>query len=98
MSLVLDLCMVHEYWGSNSDPRLNGHLNYPADIDRTLNETVDAKILQYRPDYNNRPSHAISFLSAISSTSGSLHVDFVCLLFLQAHRETDRFLQFQELS
>ncbi len=45
-----------------------------------------------RAHYNNRPSNAISFkLSAIASTSGRLHCEFVCLLFLQAHRETDRF-------
>jgi hypothetical protein len=30
-------------------------------------------------------------MSAIASTSGRLHSDFVLLLFLQAHRETDRF-------
>ena len=27
----------------------------------------------------------------IVSASGRLHSEFVCLLFLQAHRETDRF-------
>ena len=42
--------------------------------------------------YNNRPSHAIFFIPTIASTSGSLHGKFVCLLFLQDHRETDRFL------
>jgi hypothetical protein len=30
-------------------------------------------------------------MTAISSTSGRLHSEFVRLLFLQAHRETDRF-------
>jgi hypothetical protein len=30
-------------------------------------------------------------MTAIPSTSGSLHSDFVRLLFLQAHRKTDRF-------
>jgi hypothetical protein len=30
--------------------------------------------------------------------SGRLHSEFVLLLFLQAHRETDRFLQRQEFS
>jgi hypothetical protein len=30
-------------------------------------------------------------MSAIDSTSGRLHCDFVRLLFLQTHRETDRF-------
>ena len=30
-------------------------------------------------------------MSAIASTSGRLHSEFIRLLFLQAHRETDRF-------
>ena len=30
-------------------------------------------------------------MSAISGTNGRLHSDFIRLLFLQAHRETDRF-------
>ena len=65
-------------------------LHYPADIDRTLNETATDKILQYRADYyNNHPSHTIVFMSAITSTSGRLQCEFVRLLFLQAHRETD---------
>ena len=33
-----------------------------------------------------------SFMSAIASTSDRLHCEFVCLLFLQTHQETDRFL------
>ena len=41
--------------------------NYPTDIDRTLNEDAVDKILQYRDDYNNRPSHTISFMSVIAS-------------------------------
>jgi hypothetical protein len=45
-----------------------------------------------RSDYNNRPSHDIAFMSAIASTSGRLHCEFVFLLFLQTHREIDRFL------
>ncbi len=32
-----------------------------------------------------------SFMPTIASTSGRLHSEFVRLLFLQAHRETDRF-------
>jgi hypothetical protein len=49
------------------------------------------KIWKYRADYNNRPPSAVSFMPAIGSTSGRLHSEFVRLLFLQAHRETDRF-------
>ena len=91
MSLVLDLRIAHERWGSSSDPSINGHLHYPNDLDRPLNEDVADKIRSYRVDYTNRPSNAISFMSAITSTSGRLHSEFVCLLFLQSHRETDRF-------
>jgi hypothetical protein len=89
--LVLDLRIEHECWGSSSDPTLNGNLHYPNDIDRSLNEAVDDKIRKCRADYNHNPPNAIVFMSAIASTSGRLHSEFVRLLFLQAHRETDRF-------
>ena len=72
--------------------RINGHLHYPHDLDRPLNEAAADKIRQYRAEYNDRPSHAITFTPSIASTSGRLHSEFVRLLFLQAHRETDRFL------
>ena len=42
-------------------------------------------------DYNNNPPSVVSFMPAIASTSGRLHSEFIRLLFLQAHRETDRF-------
>ncbi len=89
--LVTDLRISHERFGSSSDPSINGHLHYPNDLDGPLNETAVDKIHQYLADYNNRPSNAISFMPAIARTSGCLHSEFVCLLFLQDHRETDRF-------
>jgi hypothetical protein len=48
-------------------------------------------LTKYRADYNNRPPSAVSFMTAIASTSDRLHSEFVRLLFLQTHRETDRF-------
>ena len=91
--LVLDLHITHERFGRSSDPGINGHrkLHYPHDFDRSLNEAAAEKIHQYRADYNNHASNAISFMPAIASTPGRLHSEFVRLLFLQAHRETDRF-------
>ena len=93
--LVLDLCIVHDRFGRSSDLSLNGNLRYPNDIDRSLNETATDKIRKYRADYNNNPpnsiSSAVSFMPAIASTSGRLQSEFIRLLFLQAHRETDRF-------
>jgi len=89
--LVLDLRITHDRFGSSSDPNLNGKIHDPNDIDRSLNETADDKIRKYRADYINNPPNAISFKPAIASTSGSLHSEFIRILFLQTHRETDRF-------
>ncbi len=55
VSLVLDLHIGHEGWGSSSDPSINGHLHYPNDIDGSLKETATDKIRKYRADYNNNP-------------------------------------------
>jgi hypothetical protein len=46
---------------------------------------------KYHSDYNNNPPNVVSFMSVILSTSGRLHSEFIRLLFLQTHRETDRF-------
>ena len=72
VSLVMDLWIVHELWGSNSNPSLNGHLHYPTDIDRTLNEDVADKILQYRADYNTviQESPSITHLCRIQVHTG----------------------------
>ena len=91
MPLVLDLRITHDRVGSSVDPNLNGHLRYPNDNDRSLNESASDKIRKYRADYNNNPPSVVSFMSDISSTSGRLHSEFIRLLFLQTHRETDRF-------
>ncbi len=77
MSLVLDLHIDHDRFGSSSDPRLNGQLRYPTDIDKSLNETVTDKIRKYRTDYNNDPPTSVSFMSPVTSTSGRLHCEFV---------------------
>ena len=66
-------------------------MKYPNNLDQSLNEVAPDKIRKYRTDYNNRSLSTVSFIPAITSTSGRLHSDFVRLLFLQAHRETDRF-------
>jgi hypothetical protein len=88
--LVLDLRLDHDRFGSNSDPTLNGRLHY-NDIDKSLNETANDKIRKYRADYNNNPPNSVAFMSGITVTNGRLHSDFIRLLFLQDHRETDRF-------
>jgi hypothetical protein len=89
--LVLDLRIAHDRFGSSSDPSLNGHLNYPNDIDKSRNEAAADKIRKYRADYNHNPPSTVAFMPAIASTSGRFYSEFIRLLFLQAHRETDRF-------
>ncbi len=89
--LVVDLRIVHDRVGSSADPTVNGHLKYPNNLDQSLNDAAVDKIRKYRPDYNNRPPSVVSFMPTIPSTSGRLHSEFVRLLFLQTHRETDRF-------
>jgi hypothetical protein len=38
--LVLDLRIAHERVGNSSDPSIKGHLRYPNDLDRPLNEAA----------------------------------------------------------
>jgi hypothetical protein len=61
------------------------------DIDRSINEAATYKIRKYRAYYNNNPPSVVSFMPDIASPSGRLHSEFIRLLFLQTHRETDRF-------
>jgi hypothetical protein len=91
VSLVLDLRIAHDRVGSSTDPTLNGQLRYPNNLDQSLNDAAADKVRKYRADYNNNPPNTISFMPAIGSTSGRIHSEFVRLLFLQTHRETDRF-------
>jgi hypothetical protein len=91
VTLVLDLRIAHDRVGSSTDPNLNGHLKYPNNFDQSLNDADANKVRKYRTDYNDRPPSVVSFMPDIVSTSGRLHSEFVRLLFLQAHRETDRF-------
>jgi hypothetical protein len=88
--LVLNLRLTHDRFDSSSDPTLNGRLHY-NDIDKSLNEVTNDKIRKCHVDCNNNPPNAVTFMSAIVGTNGRLHSDFIRLLFLQAHRETDRF-------
>ena len=87
LGVVLTLLRV----GSSTGPILNGHLRYPNNLDQSLNDAAADKVRKYRADYNNNPPNTVSFMPAIASTSRRLHSEFVRLLFLQAHRETDRF-------
>jgi hypothetical protein len=85
-------CSRQSWSRSSTVPTLSGHLKYPNNLDQSLTDVVTDKIRKYRPDYNNRSPSVVSFRTPIPSTSDWVHSEFVRLLFLQAHRETDRFL------
>ena len=98
VSLVLDLHIAHDRFGSSSDPSIKGHLHYPNDIDRSLNEAAGDKIRKYRADYNNNPPSSVTFMSTVVNTSGRLHSEFVRLLFYKFIGKLTVSLQFQEFS
>jgi hypothetical protein len=91
--LVLDLRLTHDRIGRSAKPVLNGTLTHPNNIDESLNTTANDKIRKYRVDYNNNPPNTVAFMPAIAGTNGRLHSEFIRLLFLQTHRETDRFFE-----
>jgi hypothetical protein len=64
-----------------------GHLTHPNDVDAPLHIAAQSKINIYRQHYADNQN--ISFLPAITSTSTRMHGEFLRLLFLQAHRETE---------
>jgi hypothetical protein len=88
----MDLRIAHDRVGSSTDPTLNGHLKYPNNLDQLVNDGAADKIRKYRSDYNNRTPSVVSLIPPIPSASDRLHSEFVRLLFLQTHRETDNIL------
>ena len=57
------------------------------ELDGVLREVTRNKILHYHQLYINRPD-PIEFLPVAVDTTGRVYDDFICLLFLYAHRET----------
>jgi hypothetical protein len=65
--------------------------SYRNNLDKSLNDAAADKLRKYHVDYNNNLPIVVSFMSGITSTFGRLHIEFIRLLFLQTHRETDHF-------
>jgi hypothetical protein len=85
-------------WPPHRPPSINGHLRYPNDIDRSLNEAAADKIRKYRADCNNPPPNAIFFMPAIASTSGRLIVNLRAFYFYKLIGKPTASLQLQEFS
>jgi hypothetical protein len=86
-SLVFDLSIAHGRFGSSSHVQQNGCLSHSQDLDAPLHIAAQRKIAAYQQQYADNEN--ISFLPAIVSTSTRMHGEFLRLLFLQAHRETE---------
>jgi len=86
-SLVFDLIIAHDRFGSSSHVQQNGCLSHPQDLDTSLHIASQRKIVAYQQQYDDNQN--ISFLPTIVSTSTRMHGEFLRLLFLQAHRETE---------
>jgi hypothetical protein len=86
-SLVFDLSITHDRFGSSSHPLQNGLKTHPQDIDAPLHAAAQRKMNSYRQQYADNQD--ISFLPAIVSTGTRMPGEFLHLLFLQAHRETE---------
>jgi hypothetical protein len=82
-SLVFDLSMTHDRFWSSSHVQQNGLLSHPQDLDAPLRLAAQRNINSYRQQYADNQN--ISFVS----TSTRMHGEFLRLLFLQAHRETE---------
>jgi len=86
-SLLFDMSMTQDSFGSSSHVQQNGLLSHPKDLDAPLRLAAQRKINGYRQQYADNQN--ISFLPAIMSTSTRMHGEFLRVLFLQAHRETE---------
>ena len=86
-SLVFDLSIAHDRFGSSSHVQQNGSLSHPQDLDAgPMRVAAQRKTNAYKQTHADNQN--ISFLPAIMSTSNRMHGEFLRLLFLQAHRET----------
>jgi transcription initiation factor IIF auxiliary subunit len=86
-SLVFDLSITHDRYGSSSHVQQNGLLSHSQDLDAHLRLAALRKNNGYRQQYADNQN--ISFLPAIVSTSSRMHGEFLRLLVLQAHWETE---------
>ena len=90
--LVIDVALVYDFSGDCSrDARRNGQLRYD-DPDLLLNNAARAKVHKYREDSSASDVNK-AFLSALLSTSGRIHGEFLRLLYILAHRQTVKFFE-----
>ena len=87
LSLVFDLSITHERFGSSSHVQQNGLLTHLQDLDAPLRLAAHRKINSYRQQFADNQN--ISFLPVMMTTSSRMHGEFLRLLLLLVHRETE---------
>jgi len=94
--LIIEVALNHEFGGNHkADVSRNGALR-AADPAKLLEATARTKIgepSRYREGYATRAGDTYAFLPCVMSTSGRMHGEFLCLLFIIAHRRTERWFK-----
>jgi hypothetical protein len=73
-----------------ANPQLNSQLCH-RDFQKSLVSAAKIKIDSYSNTYAN--DHNISFMPAVTSTSGNVHSELLSILFLQAPHETEEYFE-----
>ena len=87
-SLVFDLAIAHDRFGSSSQPQQNGCLSHPQDLDAPLRIAAQRKINGYRQDYADK--HNISFLPAKSPPPPACTANLCVFFFYRPTRRPKR--------
>ena len=87
-SLVFDLSITHDRYGSSSHPLQNGRLTHPQDIDAPLHIAAQRKINSYLQQCADNQN--TFFLPAIMSTSTRMHGEFCVFFFYRPTRRPRR--------
>ena len=89
--LIIDIACTHEFCGNTcKDVTRNGQLR-DRDVNKILETTARTKVERYRDAYANRSGTTYAFLPCVMSTSGRIHGEFLRLLYILAHRRTNKY-------
>ena len=78
---------MHDLFRSSTHVHQSGLLSHPQDLNESLRLSALCQTNSCRQKYTDNQN--LSFLPTIVSTSTRMHGEFLCLLFLQAHWETE---------
>jgi len=85
--LLIDVTLRHDFIGAGRSGHTQGQLRNPDNPDRILESAASDKIRTYRDPYQR--NRQVAFLLACMSTSGSIHGEFLRLLFFLSNKQAD---------